>query len=266
MATSTSLPLLGYRVLVTRAREQSATLTEQLKSLGATVVELPAIEITPADPEPLDSAIRNLANYDWIVFTSTNGVAAFMDRLDALELDSSTLFGVQVAAIGRATAERLQERGVRVDAVPERFIAESVVAELASLGIAGKRILLPQAEIARDTVAAGLRNAGAKVDVVIAYRTTLPDGHDVEHVRQLVAGIDIATFASPSSVRNALALAGGSLPATRVVCIGPVTADAAREAGLVVAAVASEYSIDGLAQAIVRLVLDEEEVPDGNQS
>lgn len=254
MAARTSMQLTGYRVLVTRARAQAGALKERLASLGAIVVELPAIEIVPANQAVLDAAIQQLGRYDWLVFTSANGVAAFMDRFVALGLSPSALAGVQVGAIGRATSARLQEYGVDVEFMPERFIAESFVNELAAIGVAGKRILLPQAEIARDVVARGLREAGADVDVVVAYRTVLPDGHDTDDVRRLLEAVDIATFASPSAVRNAHTLTGGSLSGVRVVCIGPVTADAAREAGLDVAAVADEHTIDGLVEALVTLV------------
>lgn len=263
---STSQPLTGHRVLVTRARAQAGALTVRLEQLGATVIELPAIEIVPADPAVLDAAIRDLTRYDWIVFTSANGVSAFVDRLHALGLDTPTTFGIRVGAIGRATAQRLREHGICVDFLPERFVAESVVAALATLGVEGKRVLLPQAEIARDTVAAGLRQAGADVDVVVAYRTVLAGGYETRAVRRALADVDIATFASPSSVRNTLALAGDSLRGARVVCIGPVTADAARELGLTVAAVADEYSIEGLIEAVIRLVARvKQEVPDGAQ-
>ena len=254
VATTTRLPLVGYTVLVTRARAQAGALTELLEHVGATVVELPSIEIVVANLEQMDAAIQDLTSVDWIVFTSANGVSAFADRLNALGMDRTTTSGAIVCAIGRATAAQLRERGIRVDFVPERAIAESVVAELAGLGIDGKRVLLPQAEIARDTVAAGLRQAGADVEVVVAYRTVMPDGYDDEQVRRLLDGVDFATFASPSSIRNAIALAGGSLPGMRVVCIGPVTAAAACEAGLTVAAVAGEHSIAGLVDAVVRLV------------
>ena len=254
VATSTSLPLTGYRVLVTRARSQAGALTEQLTLRGATVVELPAIEIAPADPAPLDAAIEGLADYDWIVFTSANGVTAFVDRLHAHAKDAASVSGVRIAAVGNATARRVRESGLPVDLIPNRFIAESVVAELADHRIAGQRILLPQAEIARDTIAEGLRQAGATVDVVVAYRTVLPEGVDTDEVQRLIAGVDIVTFASPSAVRNVLAMAGGRLPNVHVVCIGPVTADAARGAGLEVAGVADTYTTEGLVDAIVRLV------------
>ncbi|MDQ3548076.1 MAG: uroporphyrinogen-III synthase [Chloroflexota bacterium] len=267
MATTISLPLTGRNVLVTRARAQAGTLKELLEQFGATVVELPSIEIVTANPDHMDTAIQNLTFYDWMVFTSANGVTAFSDRLQALGLDETATAGAHVCAIGWATAAQLQECGIRVDVVPERAIAESVVAELVALDVDGKRVLLPQAEVARDTLADGLRQAGAVVDVVVAYRTTMPDGYDVDRVRRLLDSVDIATFASPSSVRNAIALAGGSLPGMRVVCIGPVTAAAACEAGLTVAAVAAEHSIAGMVDAVVRLVeCGEEGGPDGGHS
>ena len=267
MATSTSVPLTGYRVLVTRARSQSGALINQLQQRGATVVELPAIEIAPADPEPLDAAVRRLRDYDWVVFTSANGVSAFIDRLWTVAQDVEDTSGVRIAAVGDATATRLREAGLSADLVPNRFIAESVVVEMAAQGIDGRRILLPQAEIARDTVAEGLRQAGAIVDVVVAYRTILPDGHDPDEVLQLIAGVDIVTFASPSSVRNVLTMARGWLADVPIVCIGPVTADAAREAGLPVAGVADTYTTEGLVDAIVRFVEHaEKEVPYGRHS
>jgi uroporphyrinogen III methyltransferase / synthase len=267
VAMSTSLPLKGYRVLVTRAHAQAGALTGQLERLGATVIELPAIDIVPADPAPLDAAIRAMVDYDWIVFTSANGVSAFDSRLRALGLDPMATAGVRIAAIGKATAGRLRDAGYNVDLMPDRFIAESFVDVLAGHGVGGKRILLPQAEIARDAVAVGLRAAGAIVDVVVAYRTVVPDGYDEREVRGMIAGLDIVTFASPSSVRHLLAMAGGELPDRPVVCIGPVTADAAREAGLAVAAVADTYTTEGLSEALVRLVeRAEKEVPDGRYS
>ncbi len=266
-AMSTRMPLTGCRVLVTRARTQAGALTEQLQRLGATVVELPAIEIVPADPAPLDDAIRRLTSYDWIVFTSANAVRVFIDRLIAVHDNAAVSCGVKVTAIGHATAQTLLDAGVTVDLMPNRYIGESVVRDLESEGIGGQRILLPQAEIARDTVADGLRRAGAIVDVVVAYRTMLPDGHDPDEVRRLIADVDVVTFASPSSVRNVLTMAGGQISDAQIVCIGPVTADAAREAGLTVAGVADIHTTEGIIDTIVRLVeRAQEEVPDGRHS
>lgn len=267
MAASTSAPLTGYRVLVTRARAQAGPLRERLESLGATVVDLPAIEIAPVDPAPLDAAIRDIEAYDWIVFTSANGVRMFVDRLSALGLNARLPSRILVGAIGRVTAEQLRAHAIRVDFVPRQFVAESLVVELAMNGIAQKRVLLPQAEIARDIVANSLRLAGAEVDAVIAYRTTLPSADNLQEALERVAQVDIATFASPSSVRNTLALVGDMLFNTRAVCIGPVTAEATREAGLSVAAVADEHTMDGLVDAVIHLVRREVEgFPYGSRS
>ncbi len=254
MATSTGRPLTGYRILVTRARKQASAFTGQLQQLGATVVELPAIEIVTADPGPIDDALRHLASYDWLIFTSANGVLAFVERMAAIGLDASATTDVRIAAIGSATATCVQNNGMQVDFVPQRFVAEAVVEEMEALGMAGKRVLLPQAEIARDVVASGLRRLGAQVDAIVAYRTVVPSGDDSEQIRRQLRDIDIVTFASPTSVRNTLTIAGGSLPAGRVVCIGPVTAGAAEEAGLTVAAIGEEHSIAGLIEAVIRLV------------
>lgn len=262
-ATLTGRPLTGLRVLVTRARPQAAGMTARLEALGASVVELPAIEIVPVDSGPLDAALRTIESYDWLVLTSSNGVMAVVDRLDALGLNSATLSGTKVAAIGKATAASLHRHGFRVDLVPDRFVAESVVAALVTTGVCGQRVLLPQAEIARETVAEGLRRAGAEVDAVVAYRTVLPEGRDTDDVQRLLTGVDIATFASPSAVRNAMTLAGGKFPVLHIVCIGPVTAQAARGAGLHVDAMADEFSIDGLIDAVVRIATNRpKEAPD----
>jgi uroporphyrinogen-III synthase len=250
-----STPLKGFRIVVTRARGQARELTDRLNTLGATVIELPAIEIVPVPTGPLDAAILRLDDYDWTVFTSANTVTIFLDRMSTLGVGVDALSQGSVAAIGSATAARLEERGVRVDFIPDAFIAESVVEGMAALGMAGRRVLLPRAEVARETLPDGLRAAGAIVDVVVAYRTKTPDDVDGDVVRSILGeGVDIVTFASPSAARNVVSLAGETVSGAAIVCIGPVTADAAREAGLRVDAIAGEHSIPGLVDAIVRLV------------
>ena len=265
---SADRPLSGMRVLVTRARSQASDLSNRLSQLGATPIELPTIEIVSAPVEPIDAAILRLDSYDWIVFTSVNGVEAFLARLDALNVAPQTQPNLKVAAIGRATAARLTAAGIDVDFIPDQFVAESVVAGLVNVGISGQRVLLPRAEIARDTLPAGLRAAGATVDVVVAYRTQPPAASTDLQVASILADhIDLATFASPSSVRNFVSLLDGAQLAAKVVCIGPVTAEAARAAGLTVDAVADEYSIPGLVESIVRLIeSNAREVPNGPTS
>ncbi|MBI2955237.1 MAG: uroporphyrinogen-III synthase [Chloroflexi bacterium] len=254
-------PLFGKRVLVTRAREQAGTLSRLLEQRGALPVEAPAVQIEPpTDPGPIDEAIRRLDGYDWTIFTSANGVKAFMDRLDAAGSDVRALKGVCLCAIGPATAEALKRRGLRIDFVPSEFVAEAIVEGLRGLGVEGKRILLPRAEVAREVLPIELRNAGATVDEVAAYRTTSGLASGSRVARMIADGaIDVVTFTSSSTVRNLLAgLAedeGGSrdrwLDSTVNACIGPITARTAEQLGVRVDVVATEYTVNGLVEAIV---------------
>lgn len=247
-------PLSGMRVLVTRARAQAHAFSSGLRDLGADVFELPTIEIVPAPTAPIDDALRRIHAYDWIVFTSVNGVAAFCDRADAVGVDLTSAQCPEIAAIGNATAGTARSRGLQVAFIPERFVAESVVDGMTERGIARKRVLLPRADIARDTLPDGLRAAGAEVDIVVAYRTQRPpDIEDHVLTRLLDGQIDVVTFASPSTVRNLSAMLGDCRPPVRVACIGPVTSDAARECGFVVDIEADEYSVPGLTRAVVAL-------------
>ena len=247
-----TLPLQGWRVLVTRARAQAQTLSDALRTQGAEVIELPAIEIVPAPPGAVDDAVRRLAEYDWVLFTSVNGVEAVVARMDALNLPIATLRHGNVGVIGRGTERRLLELGVRVDFVPEQFVAESMVDGLVAYGMAGKRVLLPRAELARDTLPEGLRAAGATVDVVVAYRTQFPTEIDDALVERARTGdVDAITFASPSTVKNLTALLSGALAErVTVVSIGPITSAALHECGWPVHVQADEYSIPGIVQGL----------------
>lgn len=247
LVTSTSHPgIAGKRVLVTRPRHQAAALSDRLRGAGAIPVELPVIEIVPATSAELDAALNQIDEYDWIVFTSVNAVTIVAERLSGIDT-------VQVAAIGDATAAALEENGITVDLVPDEFVAEAVLDALIERGVAGKRVLLPRADIARNALPDGLRAAGATVDVVPAYSTRTPTDVDREIVQSVRSGgIDVVTFTSPSTVRNLMALIDNDFPSnTNVACIGPITADAARGAGLRVDIVASEYSVPGLVRALV---------------
>ncbi len=249
------LPLFGKRVLVTRATDQASRLSRLLREYGAEPVELPAIRIVPPeDFSALDVAVERLDRYDWVIFTSVNGVDTFFDRVAALEKDARAFGRSRIAAIGTATADRLGEHGLRADFVPERFVAEEVLAGLVECGIAEKRALLPRAELARDVLPDGLRAAGAIVDVVVAYRT-LPADPSPEVLRRVEAGkVDIVTFASSSTVRNLVSLLGGRtdlLERSFIACIGPITARTATDLGLRVDLVAQEYSVPGLVGALV---------------
>jgi uroporphyrinogen III methyltransferase/synthase len=249
-------PLAGKRIVVTRARSQAAGLSERLRELGAEVEELPVIEIRPpADYGPLDRAIGELASYDWIIFTSANGVRVFGQRLRACGGAPAGL-GAHVCAIGPATRAAAVEMGVRVDLMPAEYVAEGVVEAFRPFDLAGRRILLPRAAVARDLVPAELARRGARVDVVEAYRTAVPDDAP-GRVRDLFAGgrrPDFITFTSTSTVTNFAALAGAeTLAGVRVVSIGPVTTGAARALGIDVAAEARVYTIDGVVQAVLDL-------------
>ncbi len=250
-------PLFGHRVLVTRTREQASVLSARLRDLGAETVELPTIRIAPADDwAPLDGAIGELATFNWIIFTSINGVRFFWQRLAHAGLDARALCGVQLAAIGPATAGALEARGLRPDYVPREYVAEAIAAGLSR--ICGQRVLLPRADIARPALADLLQEAGADIVEVTAYRTLRPE-MEARELRDLLDGITAATFTSSSTVRNLAAMAkdaGLNVPRTLksavVACIGPVTAQTARELGLTVDVVAMEYTIDGLVKALVQ--------------
>jgi uroporphyrinogen-III synthase len=253
-------PLQGKRIAVTRAEEQSAGLLARLRELGADPVACPAIAFAPPDDFGLlDAAIGRLEHYDWLIVTSANGVRALLDRMAVLGVRPDALAGLAIGAIGPATAEALAERRLRAGFVPTAYVAESILAEIGD--VAGKRFLLPRADIAREALAVGLRARGATVDEVTAYRTVPGSGARVL-ARALRAGtLDAITFTSSSTVRyllGGLEQAGIGRPEARellagtaVISIGPITAATAAEQGLRVDAVAREYTADGVVQALV---------------
>lgn len=245
-------PLAGVRVLVTRPRHQSAPLVERLESLGAVAVELSMIDIAPPeDFTVLDAAISRLSQYDWVIFTSANGVTAFFKRFRELGRGTEALRGVRVGAIGPATAAALASSGVTADFVPREYVAEAIVAEIGD--VSGQRILLPRADIARKALADELRAKGAKVDEITAYRTVAATAAAEQFEEIFAHGVDVVTFLSSSTVRNFLSLAGPHrLNDVLVACIGPITAQTAREFGVKVDLVADQYTMDGLVDAITR--------------
>ena len=255
-------PLFGHSVLVTRTRQQASVLSARLYDLGAEVVELPTIRIAPADDwEPLDAAIEQMPAFNWIIFTSVNGVQFFWKRLAHAALDARALSGVRLAAIGPATAAALESHGIRPDFVPQEYVAEAIAAGLPETR--GQHVLLPRADIARPALADALRAAGAEVEEVTAYRTLRPAAQPGD-LHDLLQGITAATFTSSSTVRNLATMAqdaGIDLPqaleGVLVACIGPITAETAREQGLNVGVMATEYTIDGLLKALVAHVSPE---------
>jgi uroporphyrinogen III methyltransferase/synthase len=250
------LPLFGRRIVITRPRAQAAAFADRLEASGAEVVPFPTIEIVPPDSyAALDEALARPADFAWVVFTSVNGVRAFFDRLRVREGDIRTWHGARVAAIGSQTAAALAELGIRVDIVPEEFRAEAVVAELARQGVREQRILLPRAAGAREVLPAELRRLGAVVDDVAAYQSVPPRAEQIEEVRQLVTDgdVDLITFTSSSTVRHFVAAIGTKDAAAcrvPVGCIGPVTAETARDYGMTVVVQPPSYTAAALADAV----------------
>src|SRR5580704_6146442 len=255
---SPALALRGVRVLVGRARHQASTLSSELRKLGAKVFEIPFIEIRKRRSlKPLDSALKNLDGYDWLIFTSVNGVEALWERLAKLRLPKTSLKNMRIAAIGPATKKAIEQRGGKVDVVPKEYVAESVVRSLRRR-MKGKRVLLVRAKVARDVIPRELREAGAHVDVVEAYETTIPQSSRKQlrdALRNPRRRPHLVTFTSSSTVRNFVALLGEreSLEGIRLASIGPVTSSTLRELGLPVDLQAKQFTIPSLIKAVLKI-------------
>jgi uroporphyrinogen III methyltransferase/synthase len=246
------LPLFGKRIVVTRAKGQAEALSARLRALGADVVELPTIEIRPAaDSGPLDRAVAALACYDWLIFTSANGVRFFLDRLDHSTTDLRSL-RAKICAIGPATRAAVEALHLKVDLMGKEYVAEGLLEAFASHDLAGKRVLLPRAAVARDLVPIELTRRGAQVDVVEAYRTVVPEDAADQAAAVLTRKPDCITFTSSSTVQNFVAIAGATaLEGLKVATIGPVTSETARALGITVTVEAHPFTIDGLVTAIL---------------
>jgi uroporphyrinogen-III synthase len=254
-------PLAGTRVLVGRARHQAGSLSTSLRSLGATVIEIPFIEIRkPQSYRPLDDALKNIRSYDWLIFTSANGVEAMWERFRKLRLTRRTLKDLQIAAIGPATKKAIVKHGLKVKMVPEEYVAESVARGLRDK-VSGKRVALMRAKVARDVIPEELRSAGAEVDVIEAYETVVPEKSRAR-LRALMNNAarrpHIVTFTSSSTAKNFAELLGNSkargaglLKHVQVASIGPVTSATLRELHIPVAIEAREFTMGGLLRAIV---------------
>lgn len=256
-------PLLGLRVLNTRPLEQAGEFSRQLMALGAEPVELPTTQIVPPpDSEPLDAAIKALAPangrgpaWDWILFTSTNSVTFFMDRLLSLGYDVRRLAGVKLFATGMATIEALRAYGLTPDFVPTRFTAGQITVEIGN--ISGRRMLLPWSDIAEPNLVNVLHKHGASVQTVTAYAIRPVEPHPVALAALMDGGVDIAAFVSPSGVKGFAEMLNGqmltNLPdSLAAACIGPSTAEAAKAAGMRVEVMAEKHTVDGLLEALVR--------------
>jgi uroporphyrinogen III methyltransferase / synthase len=253
-------PLAKKTIAITRPLAQAKGMVERLHTLGANPIATPTIEIVaPLDFAPLDTAVKNLSSYDWLLFTSVNGVEVFMERSRALQIDLTASSGLRIGAIGPATARAIEEYGGTVTFVPSSYRAESILAEIGE--VSGKRLLLPRAELARPVLAVGLRGLGATVDEIPAYRTISGPGTKVLAELLQAGGVDAIAFTSSSTVTffyeglGKLGMTAAEterlLATTTIVCIGPVTAGTAEELGLHVDVVAEEFTIDGLITALV---------------
>jgi len=252
-------PLFGKRVLVTRSREQASILLEKLELLGAEAVEFPTIRIAPPENwSDVDGAILKIQEFDWIVFTSVNGVRIFFERLLELGRDIRDLKGLKIAAIGDITRQSLEEKMIKVDLSPPEFVAESLVAEFQKKGnIKGQKFLLPRADLARVELVDGLKKMGADVAEVVLYRT-LPDSTfpQAEIIQEILSRqVDWVTFTSSTTVRNFMSSLGVSGKFAekyfKVASIGPITSQTARECGLEVDLEAKTHTIDGLLEALI---------------
>jgi uroporphyrinogen III methyltransferase/synthase len=255
-------PLRDRTIVITRALAQAAPFAAALRSYGARVISCPTIEIV--EPESftlLDEAIANLYGYDWLIFTSVNGVDYFLRRLRELGREAGELDELKVCAIGAATADRLREASIHVDVLPEEFKAEGVFSALEKYigdeGLSERNFLIPRAAQARDYLPRALEAAGARCDVVPAYRTVAPQDTEKRRVEALLAGgsIDCITFTSSSTVRNFAELfdttdLSSLLAGVQVACIGEITAATAAEYGLQTDIQPQEFTTNALAQAI----------------
>lgn len=251
-------PLAGRRIVVTRARAQAGGLAAQIEELGGEVIEFPTIEIQPpASFAALDAAIARIADYDWLIFTSVNGVEQFLARFNLLGKSLAEIERKRVVAIGPPTAERLKGAGIGSCLVPEQYQAEGVIDALKPEELRAKRVLIPRAAKAREILPETLRQWGAAVDVVEAYRTVIPTAN-VARLRGLLqeGTVDMVTFTSSSTVANFVKLFHGEklsdiLHRTAIGCIGPITEATVRELGGKADLVSAEFTIPGLVRAMV---------------
>jgi uroporphyrinogen III methyltransferase/synthase len=255
-------PLAGKTIAVTRSRAQAAAFARHLRAKGARVVLAPAIAFAPPrSRRPLDRALRALPGYDLVLFTSSNGVAFFLDRLEKRSAAARALAGSRVVAIGPATAEALRRRGVRVDATPREFRAEGLVRLLGRVRVRGARVLLPRAAEGREVLTRALRKRGARLDVVPVYRT-VPDRRGLRALRRALRSgrLDCVTFASGATVDHVIGGLGAAdrrlLRRVPAAVIGPITAQAARRRGFRVLVAPHRTTVADWARAIARSLAD----------
>ncbi|HEN20660.1 MAG TPA: uroporphyrinogen-III C-methyltransferase [Desulfobacteraceae bacterium] len=253
-------PLFGKRIIVTRAREQASGFIKVLRDLGTECIEFPTIRIvSPESWAALDRAIAELETFQWLLFSSVNGVKYFLERMKFHGKDVRDIKGLKIAAIGPMTAGVWNDMGIIPDLIPGEYRAEGIVECFRRLDVKGSRILFPRAEKAREILPEELKSMGAEIDVVPAYRTVRPDD-DIDRIREMLSSgsVDVVTFTSSSTVTNFVEMFRSDgesffkwMESVTVACIGPITANTARENGLSVGIVAPEYTVDGLAKTIL---------------
>ena len=252
-------PLFGKGIVITRPQRQADDLARLLISEGAYPISFPTIKIVPpANWHGLDEAIDKLTTYNWLIFTSANGVQFFFERLREKNKDIRDLKGIKICCIGPATARQIEDKGIKVDLVPEQFIAEGILESFAVMDLKGRKILIPRAAKARDVLPEGLKKFGASVDVVAAYQT-VNSGKKKEDLAVLISDnkVDVLTFTSSSTVTNFVEIMGRDFPLPAhvdVACIGPVTAATAKKAGFKIDISHEEYTMEGLVQSLVEHV------------
>jgi uroporphyrinogen III methyltransferase/synthase len=255
-------PLFGKRILVTRPRDQASELSARLAAYGAEPIEIPMIEIVPPeDWTEMDGAIKELHRYQWLVFTSVNGIAPFMERLRHQRRDARALSGLRLCCIGPRTADELNRYGLQADVIPTEYQAEGLIEAMTRAGVAGQSVLIARAAAARELLPEQLRELGCDVRIVTAYRTVRPAEQDARLRERFQEGaIEVATFTSSSTVMNfaqwfpSPADMQQLLKGVTIACIGPITAKTARDHGLSVAIVPAENTVPALTDAIVRFV------------
>ena len=254
-----SKPLFGKGVVITRPQRQADDLARLLADQGASPLSFPTISIEPpSDWSELDRAIGQLESYQWLIFTSANGVHFFFERLREKGRDVRNLKGIKICCIGPATARQIEARGIRVDLVPDEFIAEGILKSFASMNLSGQRVLIPRACSARDILPETLKKQGAEVDVVTAYQTVNSGRKKEELAGWINAGeVDVITFTSSSTVTNFVEIMGADYalpPNIKIACIGPVTAATAKKAGFHINISQEEYTMEGLVQSLINNV------------
>ena len=249
-------PLFGKGVVITRPERQADDLARLLSAEGAYAITFPTIKIVPPTSwQELDEAIVQLTTYNWLIFTSANGVHFFFERLREKQKDIRDLKGIKICCIGPSTARQIEGKGISVDLVPQQFIAEGILQSFTGMDLKGKRILIPRAAKARDVLPEGLKKLGASVDVVTTYRT-INSGRKKEELAALISGnkVDVITFTSSSTVANFVEIMGSDFkfPAhIDIACIGPVTTATAKKAGFKIDISQEEYTMEGLVQSLI---------------